>query len=438
MHVRQIRIENIRGFGSVDIDLTRPGRGLAGWTVLAGRNGSGKSTFLKAIALALAGPDAARALQETFSNWIKVGRNEASVIAWLDVSNEHGYDTLDFPDTGSIGWGLSWKQPEPGREPKLSGLFNTSVADLEFGGPWEDNTLGWFAAGYGPYRRLSGHAADAQRLMSGPANIARVVSLFREDASLVEGTVWLREMYLRRLEGNDSAAEVEKDLLRLLNDGLLPGDIHIEGIDSSGLRVRTPGAQLPLTELSDGYRTVAALVIDIVQYLYLAFGELSIDEGRHPTIPHEGVVLIDEVDLHLHVSWQKRIGFWLKRHFPNIQFIVTTHSPFVCQAADPRGLIRLPAPGEDRQVEHVSEDLYNTVVNGSADDAVLTELFGLDTPYSVESEELRDEVARIEAGLQTGKATSEDEQRLEELRSRLPQTPGTNIEQLLRKLTADA
>jgi energy-coupling factor transporter ATP-binding protein EcfA2 len=438
VHVRQIRIENIRGFGSVDIELTRPGGGLAGWTVLAGRNGSGKSTFLKAIALALAGPDAARALQETFSSWIRVGRNQASVIAWLDVSNERDYDTLDFPDNGSIGWGLSWKQSEPGREPKLSGLLNETIADLEIGGPWEDNTSGWFAAGYGPYRRLSGHAADAQRLMSGPVNIARVVSLFREDASLVEGTVWLREMYLRRLEGNDSAAEVEKGLLRLLNDGLFPGDIRLEGIDSAGLRVRTPSAQLPLTELSDGYRTVAALVIDIVQYLYLAFGELNINEDRCPSIPHEGVVLIDEVDLHLHVSWQKGIGFWLKRHFPNIQFIVTTHSPFVCQAADPRGLIRLPAPGEDRQVEHVSEDLYNTVVNGSADDAVLTELFGLDTPYSAESEKLRDEVARIEAGLQTGDAKPQDEQRLEELRSRLPQTPGANIEQLLRKLTADA
>jgi predicted ATP-binding protein involved in virulence len=201
--------------------------------------------------------------------------------------------------------------------------------------------------------------------------------------------------------------------------------------------------RLSLDELSDGYRTTAALVMDLVRHLYRSFGELRIEsavdgEGFYQRVPLAGIVLIDEVELHLHVSWQKGIGFWLKRHFPNIQFIVTTHSPFVCQAADPRGLIRLPAPGEDRQVEHVSEDLYNTVVNGSADDAVLTELFGLDTPYSAESEKLRDEVARIEAGLQTGKATRGDEQRLEELRSRLPQTPGANIEQLLRKLTADA
>ncbi len=156
--------------------------------------------------------------------------------------------------------------------------------------------------------------------------------------------------------------------------------------------------------------------------------------GTCQQIGYSGVVLIDEVDLHLHVSWQKGIGFWLKRHFPNIQFIVTTHSPFVCQAADPRGLIRLPAPGENRSAEHVSEALYNTVVNGGADDAVLTELFGLDTPYSGESERLRERVAQLEALLQSGKVSDKEREELKELRSRLPQTLSADMEQALRTL----
>ena len=62
-----------------------------------------------------------------------------------------------------------------------------------------------------------------------------------------------------------------------------------------------------------------------------------------PVVTHRGVVLIDEVDVHLHVSWQRSIGFWLKKHFPNVQFIVTTHSPFVCQAADPGRSLLPPA-----------------------------------------------------------------------------------------------
>ena len=200
----------------------------------------------------------------------------------------------------------------------------------------------------------------------------------------------------------------------------MPDDVVVESIDSDGLWVRQRGVRLPLAELSDGYRTTAALIMDIVRQTYRCFGQILVEEeGARSAIRilHEGVVFIDEVDLHLHISWQKRIGFWLKRHFPNIQFIVTTHSPFVCQAADPQGLIRLPAPGEDRPVEHVSEDLYNTVVNGSLDDAVLTELFGLETPYSEETERLRETVAQLEARLQAGEATGGGTRTFDQLRS---------------------
>ena len=60
-----------------------------------------------------------------------------------------------------------------------------------------------------------------------------------------------------------------------------------------------------------------------------------------------GVVIIDEIDAHLHVSWQRRIGSWLTSHFPNIQFIVTTHSPYICRSADLGALIRLPGVDEE-------------------------------------------------------------------------------------------
>jgi predicted ATP-binding protein involved in virulence len=216
----------------------------------------------------------------------------------------------------------------------------------------------------------------------------------------------------------------------------------VDQVDSDGLWVFQREVRLPLRELSDGYRTVAALVMDIVRHLHRTFGALDIEqaedaEGPFRRVLHQGTVLIDEVDLHLHISWQKRIGFWLKRHFPNIQFIVTTHSPFICQAADPRGLIRLPAPGEERSAEHVSEDLYNTVVHGSLDDAVLTELFGLESPYSDETERLRAEVARLEAALQTGEATTAERAALPELRAKLPRTMSSSVEQALRALAVD-
>jgi energy-coupling factor transporter ATP-binding protein EcfA2 len=422
VYIRKVRITNVRGFREVDLDLIRPDGSLAGWTVLAGRNGSGKSTLLKAVALPVTGVDAALALYPSFSDWVRTDSIEAEVELLVDGA---------LPAASRLTY--SWIRRHGAREPDLvQVLHRPPIHDRE----------SWFLAAYGPFRRLSGHAVDAQRLMEGPVHIARVVSLFREDASLVESVGWLREIYLQRLEEKPGAAELERSVLALLDDGLLPNDAKVERIDSEGLWITQHGVRLPLRELSDGYRTVAALVMDIVRHLHRTFGTLRIEraedaDGLFWRILHAGVVLIDEVDLHLHVSWQKQIGFWLKRHFPQIQFLVTTHSPFVCQAADPGGLIRLPAPGEDRAVEHVSEGLYNTVVHGSLDDAVLTELFGLDTPYSEETERLREKVAELEARLQAGTATDEDRNALRALRSRLPRTMSSSVEQALRTLAAE-
>jgi energy-coupling factor transporter ATP-binding protein EcfA2 len=433
-----VKIRNIRGFGEVDLDFSRPDGSLAGWTVLAGRNGSGKSTLLKALALGAAGPNAYVVLSGgAFLDWIRLDQITAQVELWLDTSLEDGVFTQLLRPT------LKWRRDRPKLEPELyrSFISSNSAQSTDYD-LWSSNPKGLFIVAYGPYRRLTGHASDAQRLMEGPNPVSGIVSLFREDASLVECVSWLREVYLQRLENRPGAAELEQTVLALLNDGLLPDKAHVENIDSEGLWVQQYGVRLPLSQLSDGYRTIAALSMDIVRHLHRHFGQLTIEtvkdeQGSFKRILHSGVVLIDEVDLHLHVSWQKRIGFWLKRHFPNIQFIVTTHSPFICQAADPQGLIRLPAPGEDRPAEHVSGDLYNTVVNGSADDAVLTELFGLETPYSEPAERLREDVARLEAKLQTGKASDRDRSELKDLRSRLPQNLSTDVEQALRKLAAE-
>lgn len=460
MYIRTVKIENVRGFSRVNLDFTRPDGSLAGWTVLAGPNGSGKSTLLKALALAAAGPDRARVLQESFKNWIRTNEREAWIKILLAEPGREAHisdldSTLDVSDPevplwAALRWDLFEGQGQ-GQEPNLSekSMFG-HTADLDLTeldwrlreGPWGINPIGWFIVGYGPYRRLTNHSSTTHPLTSGPDRIAGLASLFREDASLIEGVAWLREIYLRRLENKPGASELEQTILSFLNDRLLPRGFLVENIDSDGLWVQQFGVRLHLGELSDGYQTTAALVMNIVQHLHRCYGSLRIEpatdeEGGYLRILHEGVVLIDEVDLHLHVSWQKRIGFWLKRHFPNIQFIVTTHSPFVCQAADPGGLIRLPAPGEDRLVEHVSESLYNTVVNGSIDDAVLTELFGLETPYSQDAERLRERVAELEARLQTGKVTDKERNELRELRSRLPNTLSSDVEQALRKLASE-
>jgi predicted ATP-binding protein involved in virulence len=264
------------------------------------------------------------------------------------------------------------------------------------------------------------------------------VSLFREDASLAESVLWLQEVYLRRLEDKPGWAELEALVLRLLGNGLLPGDMAVRRVDSEGLWVSQGGVDLPLRDLSDGYRTVAALVLDIVRHMSRTYGDLALTETADGlALDYPGVVLIDEIDAHLHVSWQQNIGFWLKTRFPKIQFIVSTHSPFICQAADPRGLIRLPAPAEARSAEHVSDQLFLRIVNGTADEAALTELFGLDHTYSNHSDELRRRVAALESKIVRGQASRSEREEHEQLELQIPRSPLTSVDQVARLLKTD-
>ena len=105
-------------------------------------------------------------------------------------------------------------------------------------------------------------------------------------------------------------------------------------------------------------------------------------------VPHPGVVLIDEMDSHLHPEWQRSIGFWLKERFPEVQFIVTTHSPMICQAADENGIFHLPSPGAGHAPFRVSADDYRKIISSKADAILVSPAFGMEytrSPLAVAS-----------------------------------------------------
>ncbi len=442
MYIQKVVIENMKGLGSggnrFEIDLTRPDGSFAGWTVLAGRNGSGKSTILKAIALSLSGLTVARRLQDSFAGWVREGEKEASVRTRIQPEDGDIFHGASHTRSKMFWSGLKFKCNGSDLEPSLEPFLDEDDADQTFveKGPWADNPSGWFVAGYGPFRRMSGHAADARRLMSGKSHTGRLVSLFREDSSLFESLEWLKDIHTRALENRPGARKLKKRILALLDDGVLQDGMKVIDYDSEGLRVEQNGVKLTLEDLSDGYRTMASFILDLARQLYACHDGFpsTIDDAGPRRIDLPGVVLIDEIDIHLHVSWQQKIGYWLKSRFPKIQFIVTTHSPFICQAADKRGLIRLPGPGETGRADHISEALYYTIINGGVDDATMTDLFGLDFTHSESSERLRDEIAALEVKILHGKGEPSDRRRLRDLVEKLPRTTTSSIERSLRKL----
>ncbi len=456
MYISSVSIFGIRGFrlrGSkpdVSLSLQRPDGSFAGWTIIAGRNGAGKTTFLRALTMAVLGAGAARALMESFQGWLHVHDSPGRGLAQVSLKPGPRDGDERWQGVNELIQAVNWTSSSSGtngrvhhivHEPTGHVLSNHDELDMaelaNEDGPWSSSSRGWFFAAYGPFRRLSGHSSDAERLMGAPARIASVVGLFREDASLSDAVSWLRnEVYLRALEGQEWAAELQKNILRLLDDGLLPDGARVVKLDSNGLWIQQRGARVLLRDTSDGYKCVLALLIDIIRRMHECYGELPlhVNECGRLTVDLPGVVLIDEIDAHLHVSWQQRIGFWLKERFPRIQFIVATHSPFVCQAADPNGLIRLPSVGDERPAEHVSRQIYRTVVNGSVDDTVMSDLFGLDHSRSDQAETRWNELAALEARVLRGLASSEDRARYEELAALLPTGASTEVERALRRL----
>ncbi len=416
MYIDKVHLKNIRGFESLEFDLCRGNGKYAGWTVFTGDNGAGKSTLLKAIAVALTGRDIARSLQPSFHRWIREGAGGQEATIELMILPEKGVD--EFSEKGNTAY-----KKFPATVILKNGGKDTTVelpanagtkTTLVQRGLWSAAARGWFSCGYGPFRRVFGASQEATRLMVSPTT-ERFVTMFQEAASLYEVDQWLRNLSHKKLEGRSPESGQQLDLLlEILQDDLMPNQITVDRVDSGGLWLRDRnGLQLAWGEMSDGYRAALALLADILRHLIAAYGLDGMAERGNDgklRIVRSGVVMIDEIDAHLHPEWQREIGFWLKRHFPNIQFLVTTHSPIICQAADENGLFVLPEPGSGDAPRALTTDEYKKVISSRPDTILLTPAFGLQNTRSPRAVEGRAEYAKLMAKKRAGAKLTKDEQ----------------------------
>jgi predicted ATP-binding protein involved in virulence len=135
------------------------------------------------------------------------------------------------------------------------------------------------------------------------------------------------------------------------------------------------------------------------------------DEAGKIFIKRSGVVLIDEIDAHLHPAWQREIGFWLKRHFPNVQFLITSHSPIILQAADQNGLFVLPEPGSDDQPRALTHDEYQKVIASRPDSILRSPAFGLENTRSEMAVDNRARYSKLQSKKRAGAKLSATEEK---------------------------
>lgn len=442
MYLEKIKLENIRGVAALEVDLVGKRARPAGWTVLAGRNGTGKTTILEAAAATILGPDNVLVMLERPEELVRLNEAEGRSDVWLSGDSADWRAVGD--SAGSVHLGVSWGRGQGARKHPPKGNHAFVENQLWGGAAFGAEPRGWCFAAYGAQRVAAPATSSAELLMSAPPRRSAVVTLFRRDSSLMAAHAWVRELAWHpggTREFTSAPPNPTLDLLHaLLNDRLLSDEADASiRLGEAGVTVQRPEGRLPLSSLGQGFESLALLVIDIVRQMCAFFGGRMFGpdvilwlRGMPVVIEHSGVVLIDEIENHLHPALQQRVGFWFKEHFPNIQFIVTTHSPFICQAADEGGLFRVSQPGS---VDLVSDDVFRRVVNGSVDDAVVTELFGLPYAFSSRSHELREELAGIESRILAGETVPAlVTERREEILGDLPNDTNTEVDRLYEAL----
>lgn len=132
--------------------------------------------------------------------------------------------------------------------------------------------------------------------------------------------------------------------------------------------VNTPTGIIPYEYLSSGFKTCITIVWGIIREVQIRFSDMGIQDFN-------GVVLIDEIELHLHPEWQGKICSTLTTLFPNIQFIISTHSPHVIQAAEANEVIALS--GENGHLEKRTLDIAPYGFKGWTIEEILTDVMGM-------------------------------------------------------------
>ncbi|SFV50715.1 ATP binding protein [hydrothermal vent metagenome] len=138
----------------------------------------------------------------------------------------------------------------------------------------------------------------------------------------------------KRLEKALFNQDRELDIVTKTIEKFIPEykNLRVTRVPTPRMLIEKNGETLSLNQLSDGEKNMIAMIGDIARRLSMA----------NPTMANplegDGIVMIDEVDLHLHPDWQQRILFNLETSFPNVQFIVTTHSPQVLTTVKSKGI----------------------------------------------------------------------------------------------------
>lgn len=404
--IEGVRLRHVRGLQDLTLPLVSDddGRTEGRWIVLLGENGVGKSTVLRAVALALLDPPLAAALVRT------------SLAGYVSHDGERATIEVTIPDR------------------VLSAIVERDSTGTESFSTTEAPRPLVFAYGC---RRSSALGGVARALSFGPNE--RVATLFDEGADLIHAETWLKNRAFAAVDNSREKVlldEVKKALLRAM-PGIQAIDVKPDGVWLYGPAI----GRTSLAGLSDGYLTMMGWIIDMIARW------TEMEERKKQVIEPsfmeqmEGVVLLDELDLHLHPRWQIRVIEDLRDLFPRMTFLVTTHNPLTLLGARKGEVIVLrrserAAEGDVAEQTAVLAEQRDLRPGLTIDQVLTGAWFGLSSTLDQGTLDL---LERHEKLLRAGRG-EEDEDRLaieRELRLRLGRFADTSIERMAQRVAAE-
>ena len=292
--LKKVTLENIGPFDKVSVEFDGQ------MQVLLGDNGVGKSTILKAIALALCGEEA----QPYADRLLTSNRSHAKIILETDNKTSYITEILRNSQTGLVE------------------IVSHTARPLE--------AEGWLAVAFPPLRTTSWAA------LKGPdADIKSVNRPVADDVlPLVKGDVdprldnlkqWIVNRDYESLK-SDSGNKVIQRVFEIISKVTEKMGLKFVTVEKGTNRVivkTDDGVEMPLEALSQGTISLVGWLGVLLQRLFDVY-----EQDEDPT-QRFALVLMDEIDAHMHPLWQRTLVNHLKEIFPNVQFIATTHSPLL-------------------------------------------------------------------------------------------------------------
>jgi hypothetical protein len=379
MRLTELTLENIKCFENVRVRFDQKHR----WFTLLSPNAGGKTTLLQAAAVMLAGPEAVRQLYPRPEGWVRDVSTVAKIGAKLfQAENDPGDFGGDERKTHNFGYTMHVVSPGVelrGRIYNEPSFIENPDARLTWlrNNAFLSKGTGWFAVGYGAFRRLTRSSQIIIPSLEPQARFTNFLTQFNEDEPLSAFERWMVYLDYRISKERDPQATARRDLGIFAINRLLPSGVRFDSINADGrILFDVNGSKVPTIGLSDGYRSVLALAGDLVWRLIQAF-----PESGNP-LHEEGVVLIDELDIHLHPLWQRDISSWLLNQFPSLQFIVATHSPLVAAGAGSEAItMRLTHRDGKSTLEQLP-----SIAAMNVDRILQSDAFGLVSPFSPQTQ----------------------------------------------------